>query len=87
MTQEFLPHLSSFINWPRVGLCFSEDPALFRLLGTTASGRGAPIRSRASAFTAVTARNGLGFFFLAKAFSPVGQSVPSAPARLPIKTL
>lgn len=46
-----------------VGLCFWGF--FFLRLETTCSGRGAPMRSRASALTAVTARKGFGFLFLA----------------------
>ena len=53
---------SSSINLSSVGLCFSADFLYFFRSGTTCSGRGAPIRSRASAFTAVTALKV--FFFL-----------------------
>ncbi|SRR6266542_7020988 len=52
-------------NFPSVGLCFSSAFAFFFRSGTTCSGRGAPIRSRASALTAVTARKGFLFFVLA----------------------
>lgn len=51
---------TSLSIFPKVGLCFS---VLFFLFGTTFSGGGVPTRSRASAFTAITARKGLGFLF------------------------
>jgi hypothetical protein len=52
-------------SFPSVSLCFSPDFPNFPFFvpGSTCSGRGLPMRSRASAFTAVTARNGFGFFF------------------------
>jgi len=49
-------------SWPSVALCFSADSFFFLRSGTTWAGRGSPIRSRASAFTAATARKGLTFF-------------------------
>ena len=54
---------------PRVGLCFSEDFLFFFRSGTTCSVPGAPMRSRAISFTACTAENFFGFFFLATAES------------------
>jgi hypothetical protein len=67
-------------SFPRVGLCFSEDFVFFFRSGTTCSGGGEPIRSRASALTAVTARNG--FLFLLRAIVSPEASVaqPGFPA-------
>ena len=50
---------------PSVGLCFSIILAFFLLSSTICPGRGSPIRSRAKAFTALTARNVFFFFDLA----------------------
>ena len=44
-----------------VGLCFSTFTRF--LLSLRFTGGGAPIAARAMAFTALVARNGLGFFF------------------------
>lgn len=49
-------------SWPSVGLCFWREERF--LSGTRRVGGGAPMASRAADFTAVTARNGFGFFFL-----------------------
>jgi len=50
---------------PNVGLCFSDIFAFFLLSTTIWPARGSPILSRASAFTAFTARNVFFFFDLA----------------------
>ncbi len=54
---------SSPNNLPNVGLCFSL--VLFLRSGTTRAAGGAPIRSRAIAFTAATALKRFFFRFLA----------------------
>jgi len=60
----FLPYSFSFSSWPSVRLCFSVVFAFFLESSTICPGRGSPILSRASSFTAVTARKVFFFFAL-----------------------
>ena len=55
-------HSDSFSHFSSVGLCFS---GFFFFSITIFSGGGVPTLSRANSLTAVTARNGFDFFFLA----------------------
>ena len=52
---------SSPSNFSKVGLCLGDFAARFFIEGSVRVGGGAPIFSRAAAFTAVDALNGFGF--------------------------
>ena len=56
------PHCVSSSSFLKVGLCFS---GFFFFSTTTFPAGGVPTRSRASSFTAVTARKRFGFLFRA----------------------
>ena len=69
----------------RVGLCLSFVP--FLRLGITRVGGGVPMRSRASSFTAVTARNRFAFFLPAIALFESPGVVPFRSRRLSLSSV